>query len=232
MNKWDRKTRRLYIVLVISTIAVVPMAVNCLFKTTAPCDFFAVNWSAGDVLSYLGAVFASLASLYLGLDAKMQETARERNVRANSARPFLIIESITSRDAEVHKSQTGSYEFAITKRTLLSITLKNIGEGPACSFIYPTQIGFGKSIDVVDDSDVVAVNDVITVSIWLELEYQEPETVIDLCRLEYQNIRGAKYLQVISAHVQAFIGDQNPDSEEPDLYNYITILSNQPQQVS
>jgi len=232
VNKWSRKDRLFYIALVISTITVIPMAINCLFKNPAPCDFFAANWSAGDALSYLGAVFASLVSLYLGLDAKMQEAARASNERANSARPFLIVESITSRDTEIHKSQTGSFEFTITKGTLLSITLKNIGEGPACCFFYPTQIGFGKPIDMDNNADVVAVNGLITVSIWVKLEYQEAETFIDLCELEYQNIRGAKYSQVISAYVQAVQGNQNPDSEEPDLYNYISISGNQPQQVS
>ncbi|MHA5219081.1 hypothetical protein [Dysosmobacter sp. Phy] len=72
-------------------LIVVPALINLAFKLHAPCGFLAAEWSAGDVLSFYGAMLASVATImgvYLSIDYAQRNY---REDEANRVRPYLAL---------------------------------------------------------------------------------------------------------------------------------------------
>lgn len=72
-------------------VIVVPALINWAFKLHTPYNFFAAEWSAGDVLSFYGAMLASVATIvgvYLSIDYAQRNY---REDEANRVRPYLAL---------------------------------------------------------------------------------------------------------------------------------------------
>lgn len=72
-------------------VIVVPALINWVFKLHTPYNFLVAEWSAGDVLSFYGAMLASVATIvgvYLSIDYAQRNY---REDEANRVRPYLAL---------------------------------------------------------------------------------------------------------------------------------------------
>lgn len=89
-NFFDKHKWKLLAAFVLFFI-VVPALINLAFKLHAPCDFLVAAWSAGDVLSFYGAMLSSLTTIvgvYLSIDYAQRNY---REDEANRVRPYLAL---------------------------------------------------------------------------------------------------------------------------------------------
>lgn len=72
-------------------VIIVPALINWAFKLHTPYYFFTAEWSAGDVLSFYGAMLASVATIvgvYLSIDYAQRNY---REDESNRVRPYLAL---------------------------------------------------------------------------------------------------------------------------------------------
>jgi hypothetical protein len=78
-------------------VIIIPVLINCLFKLEAPVSFLVAEWSAGDALSFYGALIASVATIigvYLSIDYAQQNYREDAKSRI---KPYLALTHIVSR---------------------------------------------------------------------------------------------------------------------------------------
>lgn len=85
-------------------IIIIPVIINCLFKLESPCDFFVAEWEPGDVLTFYGAMLASVTTI-LGVYISVEYAQRNYRIdAANRVKPYLALTH--------YKSQSKSNLFA------------------------------------------------------------------------------------------------------------------------
>lgn len=78
-------------------IIIIPAIINWLFKLSSPIDFFVAEWSAGDVLSFYGALLASVATIagvYLSIEYAQRNYREDER---NKIRPYFALTHIHSK---------------------------------------------------------------------------------------------------------------------------------------
>ena len=72
-------------------VIVIPLGINCLYKLTSPCDFFAAEWDAGDALAFYGAMLAS-ATTIIGVYISIEYAQRNYRIdEANRVKPYFAL---------------------------------------------------------------------------------------------------------------------------------------------
>ena len=72
MFEWIEKHKKKIVVFVVLAIFVVPILIHISFKMPAISTFFEAEWTAGDILTYYGAVLSFLGTVVLGYLALWQ----------------------------------------------------------------------------------------------------------------------------------------------------------------
>ena len=91
------KKRIAIICLAICLIFLVPLIINILFKLHSPWNILVAEWTAGDALSYYGALLASVATI-IGVYASVEHAQRNyRNDERNKVRPFFALTELRTR---------------------------------------------------------------------------------------------------------------------------------------
>lgn len=97
MKRWLNEHKCITAILSITFLLIVPFIINCLFKLRAPFELFAAEWEAGDVLSFYGALLASVATIigvYLSI-IYAQKNYREDE--RNRIKPYLALTHLRSK---------------------------------------------------------------------------------------------------------------------------------------
>lgn len=84
---------------IIILILVIPLAIHTLFKISAPNEFFVANWTAGDVLTFYGAVLAAAGTVFaVWLTIKTSIYNQEIFLREENKRQLIILRAESERE--------------------------------------------------------------------------------------------------------------------------------------
>lgn len=193
-----------------AALLVIPLFVNVLFAIEAPCDILRARFSAGDLLGYLGSALVGVGSIALAMYAilqtdridKVEQEMRERQdqfERDNTKRPFFVVDSVLIDGASVKANENGCYlADRVSDDSVISVVLKNIGDGPACRFRMREDSAFGKPPAIEEHRLCVSAGDPFELNFSIREMEKARSTVMTF---RYENVIGCLYSQRIDVRV-------------------------------
>ena len=136
MNKLKR--RLIFIFIIVVVLLVIPLSINSFFSLEAPLELLAVDWNASDELSYIGSIIGGVGTIFLGMITISQTEQINRknleNEKANTKRPFFIIEEISSDkkfDNNLWEQDQNGFLCFYNRSRYAYVKIKNVGDGVA-----------------------------------------------------------------------------------------------------
>lgn len=95
MTEKENKSSNNLVYIIISVVFISLLVIHVLFKISAPCEFFAAEWSAGELLTFLGTVFLGGLALWQNKkfkdeNDKSQEELKTLTEKANDINDKLL----------------------------------------------------------------------------------------------------------------------------------------------
>lgn len=194
------------LVVLLLMLLLAPLIVNVLFLNEAPCELMRAQFSAGDLLGYLGSAVVGIGSILFAMYAVLQtdridkvelemQKRQESFERRNTKRPFFIADSVLIDDVPIEANDDGVYKTeGVADDATISLRLKNIGDGPACQFWMRETLGFGERSPMEEHRRCVPKESYFDfVTPIRELEKSESS----IATLKYENIVGCHFSQRI-----------------------------------
>ena len=148
---WIKKHRFMLILLFVFLVVCVPLIIHIIFKIPSEHSFFAPEWSAGELLSYYGAILAFAGTVFLGALALYQnDLFKKQNDKIMQLQnvPYFSYVGLeftgqVVKSADDHNLPLGFYliERAADKFLFCSFDANNMSNYPICS-IKATLQGF------------------------------------------------------------------------------------------
>lgn len=195
---WVKKHKLLTVFIVLVLFITPLLIIHILFKSKSPNEWLVAEWSAGDLLGYVGAFLTFTGTVGLGAVAVLQNERFQLNNKeekiANTKRPFLFIEKVTHSDGTVLPFNYDHY-FLESNDSHFWIYFKNAGDGIANNISFPSEWNWlGKALTLKSDY-CLAPDKVVKVEIETPNLKANGNVISDV--VTYQNILGYSYSQVI-----------------------------------
>lgn len=158
MFEWIKKNKFLIILLSALILVGIPLTIHVLFKMTSSASFWAAEWSAGEFLSYYGAILAFIGTVALGALALHQNEVFSKqndklmqlqnvpyfsyvNFETDVPSSQIELSEFTSLPAGIYLKRKNTKEIIITP-----FTVNNMSNYPICSISAKTQ-GFNLALN-------------------------------------------------------------------------------------
>lgn len=142
------RTKMWLLIVSIFVIFIIPLLINCAYKTAACCSWFVTEWDANDALSLYGSMLVFVGTVFLGAvtlfqNKKLHDEVKAQNERAEKERkallhrPHYVIENVETKlgfslsDAMGVWTGTVSKNISPYQATVICIKLRNVGDGLA-----------------------------------------------------------------------------------------------------
>lgn len=212
-----------------------PLIINVCFSHSSNIECLEAKYLPGDLLAYVGAVFAAIGTIFLGivslwLEMRVYEESQDAQAKRdlwdknNTKRPFFIMDSVEY-EAGVLLQDDGSY---ILRRPHgqasdgnVTFRFRNVGDGPAINIKALSGFGFGCFIDDMHNNNVCQVDGIFEVSRSLAAIEKTNEKFVEYFSLVYCNVLGQVYRQVVSIKIAPSKGIDSVDKPYFDGSGYV-----------
>jgi hypothetical protein len=184
-------------------IGLIPIIINVCFNTTN--KWFDAEWNANDALLYCGSAFSGLGTIFLGIITLIQtnriKKIEEDRERANTKRPFFVIEDVTFSTNDPDKWGHGQNGFICTyeKPKYAYIKIVNVGDGVANNLVFEPY-GFGE-IKRKDRPNLCVLQNWCS-TIPVSLSAKGTESYTQNLTVFYENLLGYAFSQKIELLVE------------------------------
>lgn len=158
----------------------VPVIINCLFKLRAKNDFFAAEWTAGDMLSYYGAVLTFISTTILSVLALWQNHV----IKEENDKHTALLERMEREKNNAHLMIRDAVSFKNAGN--ISLQLKNVSENMALNIILSDLSIEDEGGGVYWNSDQDYAVDYLKPMMGSRIDLKNPEIPSERCRVTFR----------------------------------------------
>ena len=216
------KATRLVAYCVVASVLIIIVAcliTNLLFSIKAPHEFLVAHFSSDGLLGLFGSIASGAMAICIAIlsyrqadlfERQRSEWQREKDhfEAINIKRPFLVLRTASLNDntLEGWRDEKGAWHFETSEAfRKVSLSLENVGEGPACNTSIIDDVAFGEPPVLSQPRAIIPPNEVMTFEIEARDISEHGDTTLEV---SYSNILGCRYIQSLT-----FSHDEVPVSE-------------------
>lgn len=140
-QKWyiiiKNKVKKHWLISIILIAIIYMLVIHILYKIPSSCDFFITNWTAGDLLSYGGAIVGAIATIYVLQETIHSTLQIQKEETIFSLRPYFLISAEKYDENRIYNSAVMDISSPRTSENYwngdinILIRVQNVGAGNA-----------------------------------------------------------------------------------------------------
>lgn len=181
-DRFSKKQKGVVLGIALGTAAIlgVPLVINCLFKLRANNDFFIAEWTAGDMLSYYGAVLTFVSTTILSVLALWQNHV----IKEENDKHTALLERMEREKNNAHLMIQDAVSFKNAGN--LSLQLKNVSDNMALNIILSDlAIELENGVDIWRGDQEYTI-DYLKPMMGTRIDFKNPEIPSERCRVIFR----------------------------------------------